>query len=222
MSHSYDVDPAGDLVLKLGPVDEPFLIRVSSKVLSLASPVFAAMLSPRFAEGQALEDSKGMVDSTTTIALPDDEPNAMSLICCTLHFQEDAAQRPWFQPGILMGLAVTCDKYNMSKALSPWSRIWMHTHRDSQFDGFEKAEISYGLAHHETFWKTTRDILRHSKPAELDIEHGILPDKVIGEFPMSIINGRSVSLIAHPHIQIRSVLNARVSSTISNLDLRTW
>ena len=222
MIYSLDVDPAGDLVLKLGPVDEPFLIRVSSKVLSLASPVFAAMLSPRFAEGQALEDSKGRVDSTTTIALPEDDFSAMSLICCTLHFKEDAAQRPWFQPGILMGLAVICDKYNMSKALSPWSRIWMDTHKDGQFDKFQKADISYGLAHHETFWKSTREIFRHSKPAELDIEHSLLPDKFIGESPVSIITGGPILLIAHPHIQIRSVFNARVSSTIFNPDLRTW
>ena len=185
MTNSFDVDPGGDLVLKLGPVDEPILIRVSSKVLSLASPVFAAMLSPRFAEGQALDDIKGMVDSTTTIDLPDDNPNAMSVICKTLHFQEDAAQRISYQPDILMGLAVICDKYNMLRALSSWSHIWMETyHGKNQDDRFYIASISYGLEHHESFWKSTRDIIRHSIPAELNTEHTCehtcLPDHVIG------------------------------------------
>ena len=224
MTHSIDADPAGDLVLKLGSGDEVTLIRVHSKVLSLASPVFAAMLSPRFAEGHALEDSKAMVDSTTTtIALPDDDPTAMSLLCKTLHYKEDAAQQAFHPPNIHMGMAVICDKYNMSRALSPWSHIWMDTcHREDQFDLFQTAEISYGLAHHESFWKSTRDILRHSKIASLNIEYSLLPDKVIGESPVSITTGVPILLIARPHIQVRSALNARDSSTNSNLDLKPW
>ena len=188
MIHSIDVDPAGDVVLKLGSGDKVTLIRVQSNVLGLASPVFAAMLSPRFAEGRTLEDNKGMVDSTTTIDLPDDDPTAMSLLCKTLHFKEDAAQRTSYPPDILMGLALICDKYDMSRALSPWSHIWMETcHREDQYDQFDIAGISYGLKHHESFWKITQDIVRHSTLAELNIEHSLLPDNVIGESPLSLI-----------------------------------
>lgn len=181
MTYSNICDPAGDLVLMLGSGDEVDMIRVHSRVLSLASPVFATMLSPRFAEGQALEDNKGTVDDPTIIGLPDDDPTAMSLICHTLHFQRDAAQRLLYPPEVLKRLAVICDKYNMSKALSPWSRIWMDTcHMENHFDRLRTAEISYGLAHHESFWKSTRDIVRHSIFPELDIEHGLLPEYVIG------------------------------------------
>ena len=201
MTQSIDADPAGDLVLKLGTGDEMTLIRVHSKVLSLASPVFAAMLSPRFAEGQALKDSKAMVDSTTTIDLPDDEERAMSLLCKILHYREDAAQRTSYPPDILIGLAMICDKYNMSRALSPWSRVWMETcHREGQEDHCDTALISYGLEHHKSFWKSTRDIVRHSILAELDTEHTGLPDKVTGETPVSMLIGEPILLIAHPHI----------------------
>ena len=188
MTLSNDCDPAGDLVLKLGSGEEVTLIRVHSQVLSLASPVFAAMLSPRFAEGQTLEDNKGLVDSTTTIDLPDDDPMAMSLLCKILHFKEDAAQQTSYPPDILMGLAVICDKYNMSRALSPWSHIWMEKyHGEHQDDHFDTALISYGLEHDESFWKSTRDIVRRSTPAELNTENSGLPDNVIGESPLSII-----------------------------------
>ena len=188
MTLSNDCGPAGDMVLKLSSGDEVTLIRVHSQVLSLASPVFAAMLSPKFAEGQTLEDDKGMVDSTTTIELPDDDPTAMSLLCKTLHFKEEAAQRTFYPPNILMRLAAICDKYNMSRALSPWSHIWIENYpQESQDDRFKTAWISYGLEHHESFWKSTRDIVRNSTLAELNIEHSFLPDNVMGESPESII-----------------------------------
>ncbi len=221
MIHSIDADPAGDLVLKVGSGEEATLIRVQSKVLGLASPVFAAMLSPRFAEGQNLEDNKKMVDATTTIDLPNDDPASMSLLCKILHFKKDAAQRPFYPPDILIGLAVICDKYNMSRALSPWSYVWMDMcHKEDQYDLFDTARISYGLEHHESFWKSTRDILRHSTLAELNTEHSLLPDNIIGESPVSIITGGPISLIVHPHTQVHSAFTARNYSTNFNLSLK--
>ncbi len=182
MTISKVCDPAGDLVLKVGSGDEVTLIRVHSKVLSLASPVFNSMLSPRFAEGQALENNKGTVDSTTTIDLPDDEPEAMSWICGALHFKEDDAQEMSYS--LLMRLVVICDKYDMSTALRPWSRNWMEVNygagRDAHFD---KAGISYALGHHESFWKNTQDILLHLTLAEINTRHEVLPDNIIGESP---------------------------------------
>ena len=223
MVHSIDADPAGDVVLKLGSGDGVTLIRVHSKVLSLASPVFAAMLSPRFAEGRSLEDKKGLFNSTTTIDLPDDDPTAMSLLCKILHYKEDAAQQAFHPLDNLMKLAVICDKYNMSKTLSPWCHVWVDPYyRVHGFDTFEIAEISYGLAHHEYFWKSTRDILRQSRLGSLNLEHGLLPDKVIGEPPVAITNSGPILLIAYPHIQVRSVSNARDSSTNSKLELNLW
>ena len=44
------LDSSGDAILKLGETS----IRVSSKVLSVASPVFRAMFRPHFQEGEAL------------------------------------------------------------------------------------------------------------------------------------------------------------------------
>ena len=221
MTLSNDRDPAGDLMLKLGSGDEVTLIRVHSQVLILASPVFAAMLSTAFAEGRSLEDNKGLFNSTTTIDLPDDDPTAMSLLCKILHYKEDAAQQAFHPPENLIRLAVICDKYNMSKALSPWCHVWMEAcHREYKYGQVDTAGISYGLEHHETFWKSTQDILRHSTPAVLNIEHILLPDPVIGEYSVSIINGRPIVLIVPPYIQLHSAYAAKNSSTNFNLMLK--
>ena len=191
MALSNDCDPAGDIVLKVGSKDEATLIRVHSKVLSLASPIFATMLSPRFAEGQALEENKGTVDSPTAIDLPDDDPEAMSLICRILHFKEDAAQQPCdVRFNTRVRLAQICEKYDMSRALSSWTNIWMDESQTRRPDmmcpenRFNSAWISYALRHNKSFWEITRDISRYSNPAELDIEHSLLPDKVLCESPI--------------------------------------
>jgi hypothetical protein len=44
------LDYSGDVVLKLGEIS----LRVSSKVLSIASPVFRAMFGPHFQEGETV------------------------------------------------------------------------------------------------------------------------------------------------------------------------
>ena len=44
------IDPQGDLVLNIGDIS----LLVSSKVLSVASPVFRTMLGPNFREGEKL------------------------------------------------------------------------------------------------------------------------------------------------------------------------
>lgn len=80
-SMQYDAaDPEGDLVLLVGSEATP--IRVSSRVLSLASPVFAAMLGPNFAEAQPLSDN---VSREWTVSLPDDDLHAMQRLCRFLH-----------------------------------------------------------------------------------------------------------------------------------------
>jgi len=69
MASQHDIDLAGDLVLLIGSCEDQKLIRLHSKVLNLASPIFAAMLSTRFTEGQALANDDS--SNTTAILLPD-------------------------------------------------------------------------------------------------------------------------------------------------------
>lgn len=72
----------GDILLTVGNTLE---LRVSSVVLSLTSLVFKAMLGPNFVEGQSLRGST----STTphNIPLPEDDAQAVELLCRILHHQ---------------------------------------------------------------------------------------------------------------------------------------
>ncbi|KAK4894655.1 hypothetical protein LTR49_028360 [Elasticomyces elasticus] len=60
-------------------------IRVSSTLLSYASPVFAAMLKGSFAEGRMSKT----VDSPAEIRLEDGDDEAFVLLCKLLHFRHD-------------------------------------------------------------------------------------------------------------------------------------
>ncbi|KAI7277108.1 hypothetical protein KC335_g99 [Hortaea werneckii] len=77
-----DVDVAadGDIILAL---PQNLCIRVSSAVLSLVSPVFKAMLGPRFREGSESRSSS----QPKEISLPEDDGIAMKHLCLLLHAQ---------------------------------------------------------------------------------------------------------------------------------------
>ncbi len=54
-----DIDRTGDVLLLIGPSEESHVsLLVSSKVPSLASPVFEVMFGPHFKEGNALREDK--------------------------------------------------------------------------------------------------------------------------------------------------------------------
>lgn len=176
-----DADPEGDLVLLVGP--EETAIRVSSKVLSLASPVFVAMLGPNFAEGKPLSerDSRGW-----TVSLPDDNLAAMELLCQALHYKLKFSAIISFE--LINSMAVLCDKYDMSLALGVWSETWMQNREESVDNGYipEILWISYAFNNHHLFWETSRDMIVYYTTQGLATlcsgadANGILPDGVFG------------------------------------------
>lgn len=135
-----DADPAGDLVLAVGSGDTQRRIRASSKVLSLASPVLAAMFSPhRFSEGAALSTSNPPV-----IPLPEDEPETVTMFCHLVHFKEYQGERPSPSFDQLVNMALFCDKYDAGLALNPWSEafnnhsnFWISSRSMMQYDTAE-------------------------------------------------------------------------------------
>jgi hypothetical protein len=65
-------------------LDAPELT-VSSKVLSLASPVFKAMIGGRFKESIELAEEKAS-SKAYALALPEDDTEATIILCRILHF----------------------------------------------------------------------------------------------------------------------------------------
>jgi hypothetical protein len=99
----------GDILLVLGETR----LRVSSVILSSASPVFKAMLGPKFLEGQGDRSAQDPKE----IALHDDDVAAMVRLCRLLHHQEGTSVAPHDKTSLaagaqeLLDLMVSADKY---------------------------------------------------------------------------------------------------------------
>ncbi|KAH6673377.1 hypothetical protein B0J14DRAFT_562842 [Halenospora varia] len=146
------IDPDGDVLFVVGCDKLTARLRVSSKVLSLASPVFAAMFSPRFKEGSSLNSG-----CPYELPLPEDEPEAMTLLCNCLHFRTDHIPRS-VEFSLLKALAILCDKYNVANAISAWNILWLQKWETSKCeDGFEGLlTVIYALDCAEAFAKISR------------------------------------------------------------------
>lgn len=114
------MDKNGDVLFELGKDDTTKShLLVSSKVLSLASLVFAAMFTHGFREGENLSSS-----SPRLIPLPDDDPAALTLLCKILHFR--TAHIPTtMEVAALANLAILCDKYDCADCVRPWGMLWL-------------------------------------------------------------------------------------------------
>ena len=95
------IDPEGDAILVCGEIK----FQVSSKVLSLASPVFSALFSPRFAEGQLPPSQPSRIE------LHDDDAESMRFMCAVLHHKSTCANAVGLEG--LERLAVLTDKYDV-------------------------------------------------------------------------------------------------------------
>ena len=183
-------------MLLVGPDKE--LIRASSKVLSLASPVFARMLGTYFAEGQSLLEKGSLENSLvppTEVTLPEDDPEAMILFCDIIHYKKHATPDIAFP--LLAEMASLCDEYDSSLALNFAGEVWL-----SNCYGSKKGErcfarilwISYALGNHRAFWRISREMTRvynHDELARQKHEMACtsLPETITGIFTSSTLIG---------------------------------
>lgn len=182
-------DPNGDLTFLLGNPQGP--IKVSSKIMSLASRVFKAMVNPDFLH-------KGLsVDDPPAIPLPEDDPVAMYWVCTVLHHQE------WTHGSlptpIIKEIAILCDKYDCAVALKPWSAmfLWMLQSEPSGFLGvsnWQATWMSHAFDDHDAFTRSTSSVVwktaQEFRPDAIDILFrdgqdsiglSMLPDRLWGE-----------------------------------------
>ncbi|KAK6336855.1 hypothetical protein TWF718_009644 [Orbilia javanica] len=115
------IDHAGDTVInccnEAGDTLENFL--VSSKVISLSSPVLRVMLDPSkpYARSKSLSSEKIEIKSTLG------QPRFMKTILHALHYQNRQVPME-FPLQDLASLAEICDFYDLSEALKPWTLQW--------------------------------------------------------------------------------------------------
>ena len=116
------LDPAGDVRLQISnaSIDSERSFLVSSKVLSLASPVLRSLLGPHFKEGSQMRSSTG---TCPTISLKEDDPEMMDIMLSVIHFKCENVP-PILTPERLASLAIHCDKYSCAVSMRPWAMVW--------------------------------------------------------------------------------------------------
>lgn len=150
-SPTIPIDPHGDVTLVVGANDEVKSFLVSSKILSVASPVWRAMLSTR----------NGFIEAgSEEIIFPDDNPEALFIIflACHMRFQEVPAEVK-FQN--LMNLCTVCDKYDCISLLQPWlsawTTPWLEHVGDHGFEGW--AFIAWVIGDVDVFENATDELV---------------------------------------------------------------
>lgn len=99
-------------------------MRVRACFLAAASPVFKALLSPRFHEGTELSAS-----GTVEVALPDDDGEAMATICYVIHHQTSRMRTPCHEVELL-SVAILSDKYGLDEVMKAHAQCWQTSHLD--------------------------------------------------------------------------------------------
>jgi hypothetical protein len=158
---AYEIDPDGDVFVCLqddAGDDEvtTVTVRCSSKVLSLASPVFKAMLQPAFRAGHRLQQT-----GSTEVNLEDDDWPAMLIILYALHLQNQHVSSAPSQAQ-LFEIAVLADKYDLYQALRPWHELWLNRHRSTVLGGARYEQwlfIAWVFRDSDIFKRTTRKLL---------------------------------------------------------------
>ena len=156
-----DVDPAGDVILTVGSEQcgDQVRLRVSSKILSLASPVFAAMVSPRWSDSAY----KASFSDPQHILLPEDTSSPMQWICQILHFREDISTNKDIP--FLVSVAMLCNKYDLKSPIKIWVELCVHSPKITAIHARKEADlmglvyISSVFHNSETFWSSSAMLL---------------------------------------------------------------
>ena len=150
-------DHEGDLIFSLitenTPIDGQYhLLKVSSQIMSRASPVFEAMFNPRFT-GRA----DFSLHDPLEIALPEDDYKAMTWICFALHLQDLPEGRMPLE--LLTRIGRSCGLGVVSGWMSGVMQL-LKTRSGGSFSG-----MGYALLDVQTFYKASERLI-YGRPIE--------------------------------------------------------
>ncbi|KFY21379.1 hypothetical protein V493_07453 [Pseudogymnoascus sp. VKM F-4281 (FW-2241)] len=221
MSPRVEIDPDGDVLLCLfqtqsleGTTDENTggkkkRIRelvVSSKVLSLASPVFKAMFCGNFKESIELAVKKTSLEPTSLepygISLPEDDADATTILCRVLHYKiDEIPEKP--TTICLEKLAFLSDKYQCVNALmysgSLWLRNWLRVHETKKMSMDDLCRLlifayvidlpyEFVCISWEIFLAHKGSLLGPSTQVVVLLDHPLLHEDIARKTPISLIS----------------------------------
>lgn len=194
-----DIDPAGDVILAVGyeRCGDQARLRVSSKVLSLASPALAAMVSPKWSDSA----NKASSSEPQHISLPEDDSSPMEWICQILHFRKDVSTNKDIP--FIVSVAEICDKYDLESPIKTWAGLCLETAKATTLNLHTMVEdelmgvmyISSVFRNSEVFWSSSATLLyTFSVPDPFyrryklgGLAASLLEDEAFGERPSSLV-----------------------------------
>ncbi|KAI9730579.1 MAG: hypothetical protein M1834_005820 [Cirrosporium novae-zelandiae] len=167
-------------------------IRVSSKHLILASPVFRSMLEGEFKESKILES-----DKSVQIPLPDEDPNTFLLIMLILHGLNREVPRK-ISVTMLAKVATIVDKYELYEAVDTFLEIWLSKLKTVRPTMLSRAALyNLGFTDNIIPWLWISSVFKLDKDFQFikklaaEMSAGKFEEENIVEFPIrdSVIDG---------------------------------
>jgi len=121
-----------------------------------------------------------------SVTFPDDNPEAMTWQCQAVHFNQSG--NPELSWPMLKKLAILCNKYEVSRALSPWSELWLQQWQASTASGEEDIEslcISYAFENERAFRHNSQNVVGLCRKKDVDegrdkLSNFIIPENMVG------------------------------------------
>ncbi|KAK4494030.1 hypothetical protein PRZ48_015216 [Zasmidium cellare] len=175
-----EIAPRGDVVLVCGSGGSTKL-RVESRILALASPVFQAMFEQQnFREGRELA-ANGLIE----VPLPDDDPVPLTTVCQVLHMRLNVMDKH-LDAREMVEIGVVADKYDFCAALSTATYYWCNQLIDG-VDDIERARLFvavYLLKQEGYFRQLSNDmVMKTSSDVSSVFESAECPEPLGEAFP---------------------------------------
>ena len=234
------VDPNGDLILKVGEVlaaansdqdqneetennDLTYkLIRVSSKVMTLVSPVFDTMLNGNFRESQLQISS----EEPPVLELPEDDAAAMLLLCQVLHHHTNAGLHT--EMSVIAAMSTVSDKYGCASALHNWYRAQMLRRGGLSLPSTGARDLglliqaSYNFGDREFFYKSTKLAIQSISQKTLISELGAAMDHTVPLYLVNVLKGTQQSQLILVSRLCQSILGTLVIRDADTKPVRSW
>ena len=183
-----NIDPDGDLIVELIHNDGHLIgLRVSSKALSLVSPVFRAMFQSGFMES-ILYRQTGATD-TLIIPFLDDDAEAFELFSRAAHSSKDLPET--IPSHVLVQFAILCDKYDSVQQLSPYARYWCENAKVLPESVNLYLLVAYVMDLPSVFFALSNFVLKHHVGPYIELpgfsDHDLVRRNVMGTLDQTII-----------------------------------
>lgn len=176
-----DIALDGDLILVVGPICRR--LKVSSLLLTNASPVFKAMFGPYFNEGHQLAQP-----GLTEIELPDDDARAAEHVFNIIHGRNDQVPEK-LDADELFQVTLMADKYDCLVSLSFALESWLNRmDTEDPLQSWTMAMVALVLSQREAFATATSALVLNQVGPYYTLT------RIYGEFPDMTLQLRTAGM----------------------------